>query len=360
MAGRAVDRDFWSGKRVLVTGHTGFKGSWLVTWLAEMGADIAGLALAPDTAPSLFEALDLSSACAHRLGDIRDGALVRRVVGEFRPEIVFHLAAQPLVRRSYRDPLETFATNVMGTAHVLDACRHGDGVRVVISVTTDKVYDNRHWPWGYRETDSLGANDPYSASKAAAELTTQSWRKSFLAGAGVTVATARAGNVIGGGDFCEDRIIPDAVRAFAQDLPLTVRNPKAVRPWQLVVEPLAGYLLLAESCWGDPAFAEAWNFGPDPAQVVAVGEIVDAFCAAWGRKARWHAPEAASGEPKEAELLLLDSAKARHRLGWVPRFDIGHARALTAHWYQAMLAGVPATELRALASATIEASQAPK
>jgi CDP-glucose 4,6-dehydratase len=357
MAGRIVDPTFWSGKRVLVTGHTGFKGSWLVAWLADLGAEVAGLALEPDAVPSIFKALELERACQHHIGDIRDAASVDAAITGFSPDIVIHMAAQPLVRRSYREPVDTFATNVMGTAHVLDACRRVGSVRVVVSVTTDKVYANRHWPWGYRETDHLGGHDPYSASKAAAELLTQSWRDSFLADAGIAVATARAGNVIGGGDFCEDRIIPDAVRAFARGERLVVRNPAAVRPWQLVVEPLAGYLLLAESCWSDKSFADAWNFGPDSSQMLNVGEVAEAFCAAWGRGAAWEAPGGPAG-PKEAALLMLDPAKARQRLGWHPRFAVGEALAHTAEWYKAMLAGASARELRQMCRATIAALQA--
>lgn len=356
MSGRRVDSAFWAGKRVLVTGHTGFKGSWLTAWLADMGTEIAGLALEPDTDPSIFKALDLASLCRHQIGDIRDPERVAQAVTAFRPEIVIHMAAQPLVRRSYRDPLETFATNVMGTAHVLEACRRADSVRVVVSVTTDKVYANNHWPWGYRETDHLGGEDPYSASKAAAELVTQSWRASFLAEAGITVATARAGNVIGGGDFCEDRIIPDAVRAFARGEAVLVRNPQAVRPWQLVVEPLAGYLLLAESCWSDTAFAESWNFGPDSSQVVTVGAMAERFCAAWGESAAWTTGGAPPG-PKEAALLLIDPSKARQRLGWSPRFEVGQALDHTARWYKAMLGGASAATLRDLSRDTIAAYQ---
>lgn len=347
-----VNAGFWAGKRVLVTGHTGFKGGWLVTWLAHMGAHVAGIGLAPDTQPALFDHLGVADMCAHHLGDIRDGGLMDSLLTEFNPQIVLHLAAQALVRRSYDQPLETFSSNVMGTAQVLQSCRLAPDLRVVVSVTTDKVYDNRHWPWGYRENDPLGGDDPYSASKAAAELVTHSFRQSFLKAQGVRIATARAGNVIGGGDFCADRIIPDAVRAFAKGDRLVVRNPLAVRPWQLVIEPLAGYLILAQALWEDDGFAEAWNFGPDPSQVVPVGQMADLFCQCWGQDAAWDAP-AGIGGPKEAQLLLLDPAKARTRLNWRPRFDVPQALAHTAHWYKAMLAGADPQTLRHLSMESI-------
>lgn len=343
---------------MLVTGHTGFKGSWLLAWLADLGAEVTGFALAPDARPSLFDAMALERVCAHHLGDVRDLDSLTRVVRDSAPEIVLHLAAQPLVRRSYRQPVETFTTNVLGTAHLLEACRTAGSVRAVVSVTTDKVYANTAAAEGCREGDSLGGDDPYSASKAAAEIVTHCWRTSFLAGAGIAVASARAGNVIGGGDFSEDRILPDAVRAFTAGKPLEVRNPAAVRPWQLVVEPLAGYLLLAESLCADPdGFAEGWNFGPDPSQIVTVGAIAEQFCAAWGDGARWQ-PSGGPPGPKEAALLLLDPSKARQRLGWHPRFAVAEALAHTARWYQAMLAGADAGTLRGLARATIAACQA--
>lgn len=324
---------FWSGKRVLVTGHTGFKGGWLVAMLAEMGAEIGGYALPPDTEPCLFDTIGVKKRCRHVVGDIRDAAHLKAAVAGFDPEIVVHMAAQPLVRRSYREPLLTFETNVVGTANLLDACRGLDSLRVVVSVTTDKVYENHQWPWGYRENDQLGGHDPYSASKAAAELVTAAWRSSYLAAQGVRVATARAGNVIGGGDWSEDRIIPDAVRAFTRGESLLVRNPAAVRPWQHVVDPLTGYLMLAQALWDSADFAEGWNFGPEQVHVVPVRAVADVFCAAWGEGAGWHAPGESHG-PHEAALLLLDSAKARSRLGWVPRMGLEEAVEATAHWYR--------------------------
>jgi CDP-glucose 4,6-dehydratase len=356
MAGRRVDAAFWAGRRVLLTGHTGFKGSWLTAWLSELGAELAGFALPPDTQPSIFTTLELDRVCHHTIGDIRNPVAVDKAMADFRPEIVIHMAAQPLVRHSYREPVETFATNVMGTISVLEACRRVGSVRVVIVVTTDKVYANRDLTQGYRETDPLGGNDPYSASKACTELATQSWRASFLAEAGMAVASGRAGNVIGGGDFCEDRIIPDAVRAFARGEPLTVRNPVAIRPWQLVVEPLAGYLLLAERCWADSSFAEGWNFGPDETQVVTVGEVADHFCRAWGGGVSWQSASDLAG-PKEAALLLLNPSKARERLDWHPRFSVTEALDHTARWYKALLAGASAAQMRQLTRETIAVYQ---
>lgn len=338
--------DFWAGKHVLVTGHTGFKGSWLCELLLARKASVAGLALLPETRPALFDQLNLGARMDHAVGDIRDAALVAARVREVRPEIVFHLAAQPLVRRSYREPVETWATNVMGTAHVLDAVRGLDRACSVVVVTTDKVYANREWEHSYREGDALGGHDPYSASKAGTELVTDSWRKAFFQGTGVRVATARAGNVIGGGDWSEDRILPDLARAFAAGQPLGVRNRRAVRPWQHVLDPLAGYLLLAERLGGTDSsrFEEGFNFGPEPADQRSVGELVAEA------KRHWDGAWTESSDPTaphEAGRLALSIERARLVLGWQPRWDFARAVAETIGWYRDVATGAdPAERLR--------------
>jgi len=337
------DVGFWRGKRVLVTGHTGFKGAWLTLWLARMGAHVTGLSLLPNTKPNLFDLLQLQTRCDHLIGDIRDAALVKRVVTTCEPEIVLHLAAQALVRESYADPLGTFSTNVMGTAHVLDALRSSPDTRVAMLVTTDKVYRNREWPWPYREDDALGGHDPYSASKAASELAIDSWRLSFLNERQIAVASARAGNVIGGGDWSADRLLPDAVRAWLTGQALTIRRPQAVRPWQHVIEPLAGYLALAEHLWNQPQPPTAFNFGPHPHEAATVREVVEL--------ARQCVPDAAvtyeSGlaGPHEAGLLSLDPTRARTVLNVTPRFAIGDAVRRTMDWYWRQAQGDSARDL---------------
>lgn len=322
---------------MLVTGHTGFKGGWLVHWLHELGADVSAFALPPDTTPSLFALSRVSDACDSRFVDLRDAGAVAAAVARAQPEIVFHLAAQALVRRSYAEPLDTFGANVMGTVHVLEACRQVDGLRAVVAITTDKCYENLEQLWPYRETDRLGGQDPYSASKAAAELAVASYRSSFLASRGVGVATARAGNVIGGGDWASDRLIPDIVRAAERGEAVSLRRPSATRPWQHVLDPLHGYLLLARRLAEAPdEFAEAWNFGPTP-EAVTVGEVAERFVAALGRGAVRHEGSTAD-DPHEAGLLAVDSTKARVRLGWRPRLSLEGALGLTAEWYRAYLA----------------------
>ena len=338
------DPKFWSGKRVLLTGHTGFKGSWLTLWLHQLGATVAGLSLPPITDPSLFESARVAEVCClSRMGDIRDRAATAAVIRDFRPEIVLHLAAQPLVRASYREPVETFATNIQGTIHVLDALRGLAEVQVAVMITTDKVYRNREWERPYREEDTLGGADPYSASKAACELVIDAYRDSFLRAQGVRLASARAGNVIGGGDWSEDRLIPDAVRAWQQGQVLEIRRPGAVRPWQHVLDPLAGYLLLAESLWHRKAAEEAYNFGPlqdDAASVRTVIEI--ARKGVGGAAVHYH--EAVQG-PHEAGLLLLESAKARSRLGYRSRWGLAEGVRRTLDWYQAQAVGDDARRL---------------
>lgn len=329
----------FAGKRVVLTGHTGFKGSWLALWLHELGATVTGIALPPETEPNHWDLLDLPMADC-RL-DIRDFAGTLAAFREARPEIVFHLAAQPLVRRSYRDPLETWSTNVMGTANVLEACRQVEGVRAIVCVTTDKCYENREWHWGYRENDRLGGHDPYSASKAGAELVAASFRKSFFTAAqgahGTLLATARAGNVVGGGDWSEDRLIPDLVRAVAAGRSLEIRSPAATRPWQHVLESLSGYLLLGQRLLaGDAGVAEAWNFGPDAEGNRSVREVLDVLAGHWP-DLRWHVSGAP--QPHEAGLLYLDCAKARRELGWRPAWSLATTLEQTAQWYRGWLEG---------------------
>jgi CDP-glucose 4,6-dehydratase len=333
-------RAAYAGRRVLVTGHTGFKGSWLTTWLADLGAEVTGYALAPDTTPALFERVGVARHCRSTLADVRDLARLTAVVRQARPEVILHLAAQPLVRRSYLLPLETLQINVLGTAHLLEAVRAVGGPCAVVVVTSDKCYENHERPDGYREDEALGGHDVYSMSKGAAELVTASWRRSFfnpkeLARHGIAVATARAGNVVGGGDWAADRIVPDAIAALAAGKAIPVRNPGAVRPWQHVLEPLGGYLLLGARLLGPeaPAHAEAWNFGPRPEDARPVREVVEAIIGAWGR-GTWedqHQP----GAPHEAGLLLLSIEKAAARLGWAPRWHFEETFRRTVEWYRA-------------------------
>ncbi len=328
----------WGGKRVLLTGHTGFKGSWLALWLQGLGADLCGLALEPPTAVNLFKDARVGNGMRSVIGDIRDAALVRRVFVEHRPEMVFHLAAQPLVRASYADPLGTYATNVMGTAHVLDAARAVDTLRAMVVITSDKCYENRDRPWPYRESDRLGGFDPYSNSKACAELVVSAYRNSFFNPSehgrhGVAIATARAGNVIGGGDWAEDRLVPDAIRAFQRGCPVRIRSPKAIRPWQHVLEPLQGYLdVAARLCDKGPAGGEAWNFGPHPSDAQPVEWIVSQLARLWGERAAWELEP--GPHPHEAHTLTLDISKAVAQLGWKPRLHLAQALEFTASWYR--------------------------
>lgn len=321
----------YRGRRVLVTGHTGFKGSWLCLWLHALGAEVTGLALDPSSKPNHWDLLKLSIN-DHRV-DIRDEAAVRGIFAAEGPEIVFHLAAQPLVRRSYREPVATWATNVMGTVHVLEAARATPDVRAVVVVTTDKCYENREWPWAYRERDRLGGHDPYSASKAGAELAAASYRTAFLQDSSASlIATARGGNVIGGGDWSEDRLIPDLVRSVVAGEPLVIRSPRATRPWQHVLDCLSGYLLLGQRLLaGDDSCADAWNFGPDEKANRTVEQVLRDLARTWP-KLRWQ--QTTDPQPHEAGLLQLDSARARMHLGWRPVWDLEKAIHHTAGWYR--------------------------
>lgn len=330
----SLNGDFWSGRRVLVTGHTGFKGSWLLVLLDALGAKVTGLALAPDSSPAMFNLIGGAALCAHHVADIRDLAAVRDTVHRAEPEVVLHLAAQPLVRASYADPLGTYQTNVMGTAHVLEACRNAGSVRAIVSVTTDKCYANDGRREGYREDALLGGYDPYSSSKACAELVSACWRDSYLARNGVGLATARAGNVIGGGDWAADRLLPEAVRAFASGRTLEVRYPDAVRPWQHVLEPLTGYLMLAEAVCAAPAqFSRGWNFGPASADMASVRQVIEILASQWGMVQPWTVQPGA--HPHEAAVLTLDSSAVAEQLGWRPRLSLEEALALTTQWYRA-------------------------
>jgi CDP-glucose 4,6-dehydratase len=346
---RMVKPQSWSGRRVLVTGHTGFKGSWLSLWLQAMGADVTGMALPPETSPNLFDVAGVANGMNSRIVDIRDARALDEAVGMARPEVVFHLAAQPLVRLSYQDPLQTFATNVMGTANLLDALRRHGGAKAVVIVTTDKCYENREWLWPYRESDALGGYDPYSSSKACAELVAASFRQSFFPEKtypvhGTAIATARAGNVIGGGDRSADRLIPDIVRAFEEGRPVRLRNPSSIRPWQHVLDPLGGYLLLAASLLENGMRdAEAFNFGPRGTDTLAVREIVETAAKLWPGDVRWEADD--GPHPHEANLLRLDSSKAHARLGWQPRLSVGEAVEWSVSWYAAAAQGADMRKL---------------
>jgi CDP-glucose 4,6-dehydratase len=342
----SVDADFWRGKRVFMTGHTGFKGSWLSLWLQQMGAVLTGYALSPPTTPSLFDVAGIAAGMSSIIGDVRDGAALRAALVEARPEIVILMAAQPLVRYSYANPVETYAVNVMGLVHLLEAVRACPGVRAVVNVTSDKCYENREWPWAYRENEAMGGYDPYSNSKGCAELVTAGYRSSYFnaekyAEHGVALATARAGNVIGGGDWAQDRLIPDLLRAIAAGQPVQIRNPHAIRPWQHVLEPLSGYLTLAQALYtGGMRYAEGWNFGPADTDARPVGWIIERLTQRWGDGAAWML----DGEPQPHE------AKARAHLNWHAQWTLGDAIDRIVEWHQAHRRG---DDMRALTLAQI-------
>jgi CDP-glucose 4,6-dehydratase len=346
----------WSGRRVLVTGHTGFKGGWLSLWLHAQGARVTGYALPTPTQPSFYESVAIGSLIEDVVADIRDLDAVKRCLSTSKPEVVFHLAAQSLVRRSYEDPLETYTTNVMGTANLLEAIRRVGGVRAVVIVTSDKCYENREWVWGYRENDALGGYDPYSNSKGCAELVTSAFRNSFFHPArfhehGVAIASARAGNVIGGGDWAPDRLIPDLVRAISRGEAVRIRNPLSIRPWQHVLEPVGAYIYLAERLLQEGVrHVGAWNFGPAAGDAVTVEDVLNKLAEDWGEAARWTHDDA--DHPHEARYLSLDCSKAQRELGWRPRLALDDALAWTAQWYKQWLAAEG--ELRNLSLSQIE------
>ncbi len=351
----SVDPEFWRDRRVFLTGHTGFKGAWLSLWLESLGAEVTGFSDGVPTDPSLFELGRVGEAMATVEGDVRDADAVGAALRAARPEVVIHMAAQPMVRRSFVEPVATYATNVMGTVNVLEAARGTDGVRVVVNVTSDKCYENREWDWGYRENEPMGGHDPYSSSKGAAEIVTAAYRRSyFFDPAGPRLASARAGNVIGGGDWGEDRLVPDVMRAVLAGEEVRVRNPNAIRPWQHVVNPLSGYLALAEALWDDPELAGGWNFGPADEEAQPVGHLVERLGELWPERVRWAVDD--GPHPHEAHYLKLDSSMARTRLGWRPPAPLDTALASTADWYREFEAGadmraVTLDQLAALTSA---------
>jgi CDP-glucose 4,6-dehydratase len=330
-----IDSDFWQGKRVYLTGHTGFKGSWLSLWLNSMGVIVKGYALNPPTSPSLFDEAHIMDEIDSEIGDIRDLNQLKASMVEFNPDILIHMAAQPLVRFSYKEPLETYETNVMGTAKVLEAARSCTRLKSIVSVTTDKCYENKEWIWGYREDEPMGGHDPYSSSKGCAELVSSAYRRSFMQEKNIGLATARAGNVIGGGDWADDRLVPDILRAFEKNKPVVIRNPSSTRPWQHVLEPLSGYLVLAQSLYEDPtSYAEGWNFGPHDEDAKPVDWILNRMVASWPG-ASWQLDEEA--HPHEAGYLKLDISKAKVKLNWQPVWHLEQTLAKIVHWHQAWL-----------------------
>ncbi len=334
---RKVNTDFWKDKRVFLTGHTGFKGSWLSLWLIELGAIVKGYALEPPTNPSLFESAQLEEIMNSEIGDIRDLTKLKKSMSEFHPDILIHLAAQPIVRLSYSSPLETYEINVMGTAKVLEAARFCKNIKAIVSVTTDKCYENKEWVWAYREDESMGGYDPYSSSKGCAELVSSAYRRSFFNGNELAaIATARAGNVIGGGDWAIDRLIPDILNAFQNNEAVVIRNPMATRPWQHVLEPLSGYLMLAEDLYTKGhRYAESWNFGPEEKDCKPVSWILDHLIELWGNGAAWQLDQ--NSNPHEATFLKLDCSKAKFHLGWSPKWDVEETLIRIVKWQKSYL-----------------------
>ena len=329
--------EFWCGKRVFMTGHTGFKGSWLSLWLESLGSNVTGLSLAPPTSPNLFEEVRIEKGMTSHISDIRDLSKLKKAMQEAKPEIVIHMAAQPLVRKSYSDPVETYATNVMGTVNVLESVRQTPSVKAVVVVTTDKCYENKEWLWGYRETEPMGGHDPYSSSKGCAELITEAYRRSFFQQHDIRVATARAGNVIGGGDWAEDRLVPDILKAFEKNQVVSIRNPQATRPWQHVLEPLSGYLTLAEHLYAQgQSYAEGWNFGPNDDDARSVQWIVEQLASNWGKGASWQLDTGL--HPHEANYLKLDTSKSKARLGWQPSWNLQTTLQNITLWHREWLA----------------------
>jgi CDP-glucose 4,6-dehydratase len=347
-----VDPDFWRERRVLVTGHSGFKGTWLALWLQALGARVTGFSSGLPTQPSLHDLARVGEGMENIEGDVRDAESVARAVAASRPEVIVHMAAQSLVRRSFVEPRATYETNVLGTVNVLDAVRlHGGDVRAVVNVTSDKCYENREWEWGYREDEPMGGHDPYSNSKGCAELVTSAFRSSFFADPnGPRIASARAGNVIGGGDWGEDRLVPDIMRAALAGEPARVRNPNSIRPWQHVLNPLSGYLVLAQALFDSPEHAAGWNFGPAEDDARPVGWLVERIAELWPAQLRWTLDE--GPHPHEARYLKLDSSRARLRLGWRPPVGLDEALASIVEWYQALHDGA---DMRAVTLAQIEA-----
>lgn len=330
-----INTEFWVDKKILITGHTGFKGGWLSIWLNMLGAKVAGLSLQPSD-PCLFKCARVAEGIESHIGDIRDYKLVKNLIGKIEPEIIFHLAAQPLVRYSYINPIETFSTNVMGTVHLMNGVRENSGTRVFINITSDKCYQNNEWEWSYRENEPMGGYDPYSASKGCSELVTTAMRESYFENGECFLASVRAGNVFGGGDWATDRLIPDIMIAFMQEKKVMIRNPFAIRPWQHVLDPLCGYMILAQRLWEDGReFAEGWNFGPGQDSELPVSEMADHLACIWGENAEWQAVDTIESVMKEAHSLKLDCSKARERLAWKPHWKLRYGLEKTVEWYQA-------------------------
>jgi CDP-glucose 4,6-dehydratase len=352
--GGAVEASFWRGRGVLLTGHTGFKGAWLALWLQSLGARVTGFSDGVPTEPALYELARVGEGMDSIEGDVRDHDAIAGAVRRAAPEIVIHMAAQSLVRRSFAEPRETYETNVMGTVNLLDAVRlAGDGVRVVVNVTSDKCYENREWEWGYREDEPMGGHDPYSSSKGCAELVTSAFRRSFFSAAdGTRLASARAGNVIGGGDWGTDRLLPDVMRAALAGEAAPIRNPNSIRPWQHVLNPLSGYLVLAQALWDSPEHAAGWNFGPAEEDVRPVGWIVERISELWPQELRWTIDD--GPHPHEARFLKLDSSRARARLGWRPLVGLDSALESIVEWYGGLREGA---DMRAVTVGQIEAFQ---